>query len=76
MNGSFQCQHLGDAKLKATFIYYTQSTKHRKQIWKHKFGIFFIYLLFLYLFFHLYIKEHLTCVVENCVGEEKKKEKH
>lgn len=73
MNRSFHCQYLGDVKLNAAFIYYRlQKANMKTQIWYflHLFAIFVSF------FFHLYIKEHLMSVVENCVGEEKKKEKH
>lgn len=63
MNRSFQCQHLGDVKLKAAFIYYRlQRADMKTQI------LYFLHLfaVFVHFFSRLYIKEHLMSVVENC----------
>lgn len=68
----FSVNTCDDVKLKAAFIYYRlQKANMKTQI------RYFLHLFALFVsVFHLYVKEHLMSVVENCVGEEKKKEKH
>lgn len=70
MNRSFQCQHLGDVKLKAAFMYYRLQKANMKtqiQYFLHPFIIYHLLLSFSPVY-------QRTFDVENCVGEERKKE--